>query len=96
MKSEEQHKRCMYRCVIKSSTPVLFIPQISDAPIELEILTPLNCLIAYRKYESGVAEPFDKNSYNNRHYKYGICSVVKFNSADIVIYPPENLLLCDN
>ena len=96
MKSEESDKRCMYRCVIKSSTPVLFIPQISDAPIELEILTPLNCLIAYRKYESGVAEPFDKNSYNNRHYKYGICSVVKFNSADIVIYPPENLLLCDN
>ena len=67
MKSDESDKRCMYRTVITTGTPVLFIPTISDAPDELEILTPINCLIAYRKYEDGSAEPFEKNSFNNRH-----------------------------
>ncbi len=67
MKSDEPLKRCMYRTVITKDTPVLFIPSISDAPDELEILTPINCLIAYRKYENGQAEPFEKHSFNNRH-----------------------------
>lgn len=89
MKSNEPHKRCMYRTVIIAGTPVLFIPTISDAPDELEILTPINCLIAYRKYENGLAEPFEKNSFNNRHKKYGLCSTEEFNSADIVIHPPR-------
>jgi len=90
MKSNEPHKRCMYRTVITAGTPVLFIPTISDAPDELEILTPINCLIAYRKYENGSAEPFEQNSFNNRHKKYGLCSTEEFNSADIVIYPPKS------
>lgn len=89
MKSDESDKRCMYRTVITTETPVLFIPTISDAPDELEILTPINCLIAYRKYENGSAEPFEKNSFNNRHKKYGLCSTEEFNSADIVIHPPR-------
>jgi hypothetical protein len=89
MKSDEPHKRCMYRTVITKDTPVLFIPSISDAPDELEILTPINCLIAYRKYENGQAEPFEKHSFNNRHKKYALCSTEEFNSADIIIYPPK-------
>lgn len=90
MKSDNVDKRCMYRTVISEGSKVLFIPQISDAPHELEILTPINSLIAYRQYESGISEPFDRNSYNNRNNEYGICSLRKFNSADIVIYPPAN------
>jgi hypothetical protein len=89
MKSDEPLKRCMYRTVITKDTPVLFIPSISDAPDELEILTPINCLIAYRKYENGQAEPFEKHSFNNRHKKYALCSTEEFNSADIIIYPPN-------
>ena len=90
MKSDNVDKRCMYRTVISKGSKVLFIPQISDAPHELEILTPINSLIAYRQYDSGISEPFDRNSYNNRNNEYGICSLRKFNSADIVIYPPAN------
>jgi hypothetical protein len=92
MKSKKKNERCIYRTVIVKDTPVLFIPQISDAPTELEILTPLNCLISYRKYESGISEPFNRYSYNNRHMKYGICSIDNFNSADIIINPPSSII----
>lgn len=90
MKSSDNQRRCMYRTVITAGMPVLFIPSISDAPDELEILTPINCLIAYRKYENGLAEPFEKHSFNNRHKKYALCSTEEFNSADIIIYPPNS------
>ena len=45
-----------------------FINDVNEIILKTPPLTDnIYCLIAYKKYEDGSAEPFEKNSFNNRH-----------------------------
>lgn len=77
--------KCIYKTIIKKGVNVLFIPKLSLATDEIEILTPLNTLIVYEKTASGNPMPL-YTCYNNRHKKYGICSFCDdFNCAYVLI-----------
>ena len=75
----------MYKTVIKEGVNVLFLPRVSFAPDELEILTPLNTVFIYEKQHDSSDIPM-RECYNNRNNKYGICSYdTKFNYANVLI-----------
>jgi len=75
----------MYKTVIKANVNVLFLPRVSFAPDELEILTPINTVFIYEKQDDNVDIPM-RECHNNRNNKYGICSFeTKFNCANVLI-----------
>ena len=83
--SEPDPNKCIYKTIIKKGVNVLFIPKLSLATDEIEILTPLDTLIIYETNDSGVSMPL-YTCYNNRHKKYGICSFNdEFNCAYVLI-----------
>lgn len=77
--------KCIYKTVIKSGVNVLFLPKVSIASDELEILTPLNTVFIYEKTDDHVDIPI-RECHNNRDNKYGICSFeTKFNCVNVLI-----------
>jgi hypothetical protein len=76
----------MYKTIISAGVNVLFIPKISFASDELEIITPINTIIIYEKDEQNNEIPMKRNN-NNRNNKFGICSPIEeaFNSTNVII-----------
>jgi hypothetical protein len=82
---EDSSNKCMYKTVIKANVNVLFLPRVSFAPDELEILTPINTVFIYEKQDSGADIPM-RECHNNRNNKYGICSFeTKLNCVNVLI-----------
>ena len=82
----EGDQKCMYKTIISAGVNVLFIPKISFASDELEIITPINTIIIYEKDEQNNEIPMKRNN-NNRNNKFGICSPIEeaFNSTNVII-----------